>query len=113
MCEQLLDLVILLKFYEFEVGLHILLLESVESFLSLLVLDHFLLLLLYIVYAPSLVGQFLAIFVLLSVPFEKLLFVNSQVLHEFLVLDLFAAFVITLDLVFEFFNTVALISIFL
>lgn len=50
---------------------------------------------------------------LLSVPFKKLLLVNSKVLHEFFVFDLFAALMVTLDLVLKFLDTIALISIFL
>lgn len=49
------DFVVFFEFYQFEVGLHISLFEGVQTFFSLLVLDHLLLLLLQVIDALGLV----------------------------------------------------------
>lgn len=107
------DFVVLFELHKFEVGLHVLLLEGVESFLGFLVLDHLLLFLFDIVDAASLVRQFFAIFMLFTVPLKELFLVDAQVLHELFVFDLLAAFVVAFDLVLKFFHAIALIAVFL
>jgi len=47
------------------------------------------------------------------VPLKKLFLMNSQMLHELLVFNLLPTLVITLDLILQFFHTIALASIFL
>lgn len=61
----------------------------------------------------GLVDDLFTVFLLLSVPLKKLFLVHSQVLHELFVFDLLASFMVSLDLVFHFFHTVSLVSVFL
>ncbi len=111
--EEFLDLVVLFEFDQLEVGDHVLLLEGLQPFEVLLVLDHLLLLLLEVVVGLGLVGDLLAVLLLLAVPLEELLLVDAQVLHELLVLDLLAPLVVALHLVLQLLHPVALVPIFL
>lgn len=111
--EQLFYFVVLFEFYQFEVSLHISLLKGIETFLCLFILYHFLFLLLQIIDALGLVGQFLSVFVFLAVPFKELFLVDPQVLHKLFVLDLLPSFMIALDLVFQFLHPVAFVPILL
>jgi len=111
--EEFFDFVVLFEFDQFEVGDHVLLLEGLQSFEVLLVLDHLLLLLLEVVVGLGLVGDLLAVLLFLAVPLEELFLVDAQMLHEFFVLDLLSALVVALDLVLQLLYPVSLIPIFL
>jgi hypothetical protein len=112
LAEQLLDFIVFFELNEFEICLHVLLLESVESFLGFLVLYHLLFLFLNIVVGFRLIGNFFPIFLLLAMPLQKLFLVHSQMLHELFVFDLLSSFVVALHLVLQFFHTVTLASVF-
>ena len=87
--------------------------ESIKPLLGLFVLDHIFLLLLDVADGLGLVGHFFTVLLFFAVPFEDLLFVDAEVLHKLLVLDFLPPFVIGLDLIFHFFNAVALVAILL
>jgi hypothetical protein len=111
--QKLFDFIVLLKLYEFEVGLHILLFEGIEPLLSLFVLDHLLLLLLQVVVCLGLRGYFFSVFLFFPVPLQKFLLVDPQMLHKLLVLDLLAPLMVTLDLVFHLLDPIRFVAIFL
>ena len=98
LAKKLFDLVVLLHFDQFEVSLHVLLLESLKPYSCLLVLNHLLLLLLHVVVVLGLVSNLLLLLMLLPVPLQKLLLVYSQVLQELFVLNLLPPLMITLHL---------------
>ena len=113
LAQKLFDFVVLFQLDQFEVGFVVMFFECVESFLCLFVLDHIFFFLLDVADGFGLVGKFFPVFLFFAVPLEDLLLVDAEVLHELLVLDFLPPFVIGLDLVFHFLNSVAFVPILL
>ena len=94
--------------FEFiKILLHVVFLQQLHSDFFLLDFNIVCFLFLLLINIPRLVHYFFSLFFLLPVELQELFLMNSHHFKHFFVLPFFSLFIITLHLIFEFFNSVS------